>query len=415
MSQINPQLLKYLKSPKTIRSHSNFVLDLAKNGDTLYFDFHAEKLEKAVSYVLNEIKRNYPEGNIPYHSRFRHLEMGGYNRLSLLQKNFSQGDKYEWGKALFEMIFISVLLDAGAGGQWSYHFIEEPYNEVFSRSEGLALASLQMFRQGYFSSDPQDPYRVDHKGLSKVKLVDLNMGFQVRDDNPLVGLTGRLALLHGLGSTLANHPHGLGPTVRLGDVYEHLYKTAIRDEAGTLSCVAIFESVLRHFGDIWPGGLSQHGCNLGDVGIHPLVKGPNGSDTFVPFHKLSQWLSYSLAEAFEIAGLKIIEVEQLTGLPEYRNGGLLIDLGLLKIKDPSVLQKPHKPQSEFIVEWRALTVAILDLIADGVREFMGKTQSELPLAKVLQGGTWSAGRRIAKNLRPGGEPPIRIDSDGTVF
>jgi hypothetical protein len=39
----------------------------------------------------------------------------------------------------------------------------------------------------------------------------------------------------------------------------------------------------------------------------------------------------------------------------------------------------------------------------------------LPLARILQGGTWAAGRTIAKRLRPDGGPPLKIISDGTVF
>jgi hypothetical protein len=35
---------------------------------------------------------------------------------------------------------------------------------------------------------------------------------------------------------------------------------------------------------------------------------------------------------------------------------------------------------------------------------------------MLQGGTWAAGRRIARTLRPPeGPPPITVLADGTVF
>ena len=39
---------------------------------------------------------------------------------------------------------------------------------------------------------------------------------------------------------------------------------------------------------------------------------------------------------------------------------------------------------------------------------------EMPLACVLEGGTWAAGRELAQ-ARRGGEPPFRVISDGTVF
>ena len=68
-----------------------------------------------------------------------------------------------------------------------------------------------------------------------------------------------------------------------------------------------------------------------------------------------------------------------------------------------------------IVEWRALTVALLDVIAVKVRELLGLSAADFPLAKVLEGGTWAAGRAVANEQREGGRPPIRIQSDGTVF
>ena len=62
-----------------------------------------------------------------------------------------------------------------------------------------------------------------------------------------------------------------------------------------------------------------------------------------------------------------------------------------------------------------LEQAVLDLLAERVRTKLGKTAAELPLACILEGGTWAAGREIAAELREGGAPPLKIDSDGTVF
>ncbi|MGA7932296.1 MAG: DUF1688 family protein, partial [Kovacikia sp.] len=120
-------------------------------------------------------------------------------------------------------------------------------------------------------------------------------------------------------------------------------------------------------------------------------------------------------EPLQELGLEITGLDQLTGLPEYRNGGLCLDLGLLKVKDPIVVRQAHVPGSEIIVEWRALTVVLLDRIADTMRQQLKMTSVKLPLAKILQGGTWAAGRQIAAELREGGPPPIQIASDGTVF
>ena len=80
-----------------------------------------------------------------------------------------------------------------------------------------------------------------------------------------------------------------------------------------------------------------------------------------------------------------------------------------------MLSLAHTPSSELIVEWRALTVALLDRLANTVRTSLNKSAENLPLASILQGGTWSAGRKIAAELRADGGPPIRLDSDATVF
>jgi hypothetical protein len=135
----------------------------------------------------------------------------------------------------------------------------------------------------------------------------------------------------------------------------------------------------------------------------------------VPFHKLTQWLSYSLLEPLADAGLEVTELDSLTGLPEYRNGGLLVDLGLVEARDRSFQTRALRVDEPAVVEWRALTVVALDRLAPLVRERLGMSESAFPLARMLEGGTWAAGRKIALERRPGGTPPVHIESDGTVF
>jgi hypothetical protein len=135
----------------------------------------------------------------------------------------------------------------------------------------------------------------------------------------------------------------------------------------------------------------------------------------VPFHKLSQWLSYSLIEPLEWAGYTVTEIDGLTGLPEYRNGGLFLDTGVIALKDPADADRAHAVDSVLVVEWRALTVALLDHIAAPIRGKLGLEEKAFPLAKILEGGTWATGRRLARERREGGTPPLTVISDGTVF
>jgi len=269
-----------------------------------------------------------------------------------------------------------------------------------------------MFMEGAFSSSKSEPYRADANGLIALTHEDLARGFQVADDNPLVGVEGRLALLHALGAAIqADGAHFGDETPRPGGLYDFLSQGGRQEIVAT----ALLDSVLRGLGPIWPGRLSLGGVNLGDVWHHPILGGAGTLEGLMPFHKLSQWLTYSLIEPIEEAGLRVTGVEGLTGLAEYRNGGLLLDSGVLRLRDEGVLVEAHKPSSELIVEWRALTVHLLDLIAPMVRDRLGVNEEQFPLAKVLEGGTWRAGRWIAAERRPGGGPPIRIESDGTVF
>ena len=135
----------------------------------------------------------------------------------------------------------------------------------------------------------------------------------------------------------------------------------------------------------------------------------------MPFHKLSQWLAYSLIEPLEELGIDVIGLDTLTPLAEYRNGGLLIDLGLLSPKHDAVLGQAHPGNSELITEWRALTVTLIERLAGRIRDKLDLSPFDLPLAKILEGGTWSAGRRIARERRSDGSPPLTLLSDGTLF
>jgi len=193
---------------------------------------------------------------------------------------------------------------------------------------------------------------------------------------------------------------------RPGALFDILAKHA---ENGRLPAPVILEVLLQALGPIWPGRLSLGGVPLGDCWKHPAVDG------FVPLHKLSQWMSYSLIEPLEASGIQVVDVDGLTGLAEYRNGGLFVDTGVLVLKDPDDASHAHPVDGPLVVGWRSLTVGLLDKLAPLVRERLGVSAEDFPLARVLEGGSWAAGRRIAKQKRPDLSPPIAVISDGTVF
>ena len=403
------EAITYLRSPVAIRDRCGVLFALGCEDKLSHFRPRLSLLGRVADYVIGVMRDQYPDLQIPFHSRWRHFEAGGVPRLAQLDRMLSGYTPIEKAQAKFDLVITSVLLDAGAGDRWQYY--EQETGQVFCRSEGLAIASFQMFCQGVFSSNLNN-CRADAQGLQGLTEEVLAAGFQVSSENPLVGVAGRLELLQRLGRSLKQASHVFGENPRLGHLVDYLLE---RSTNGQLAAATVLSAVLEGLGDIWFGRVEIAGVNLGDVWPHPALAGDGLGAGLVPFHKLSQWLSYSLLEPLQELGLEITGLDALTGLPEYRNGGLCLDLGLLEAKHSNVLHTTHSPGSEVIVEWRALTVILLDQIAQVVREKLGMSAEELPLVKILQGGTWSAGRRIAAQLRAGGVPPIQLDSDGTVF
>jgi hypothetical protein len=395
-----------------VRERCAAVMAAAERGDTRHLTWQPTRLPAAAAYVADTIRLRYPTLDVPYHSRWRHFEAGGVDRWAAIAA-VAAGDAAERARTRIDLAITSVLLDAGAGPVWRY--ADSVTGCTLARSEGLGVASLRLFASGAFSARAGCPFRVDAQALSALEPAAVAEGFQVAPENPLVGLEGRAALLRRLGDVASATPAVFGAPARLGHLYDYLVAQS-RD--GAISAAFLVATLLRALGPVWPSRLALDGVPLGDCWKHPAASGANAADPtngFVPFHKLTQWLAYSLLEPLEEAGFAVIGLDQLTGLPEYRNGGLLLDTGVVVPIDPMFLRRAHEVGDEAIVEWRALTVIALDRVAAAVREILGLTAQAFPLARVLEGGTWAAGRRIAAERREGGTPPVSIASDGTVF
>lgn len=390
-----------LLTAAAVRDRCRIVLAAAEREATAHFRVVPARLSEAARRVADITRQRYPDLAVPYHSRWRHFSVGGADRAALVAAGAGQA---EAARARIDLAVVSVLLDAGAGARWRFH--EAETGQAWSRSEGLAVASLRAMQSGLFSADPADPWRADAGALSRLSTEALARAFQHDAGNELLGLQARAILLRRLGEVCTAHPEWFGKPARPGNLLDHWSSRG--DE---ISAPGILRTLLQLLGPIWPGRLSLAGVPLGDCGRHPAVPG-NG---LVPFHKLSQWLAYSLVEPLEAAGLRVGDIDGLTGLAEYRNGGLFIDCGVIEPRHPGLLQRPLDPQSEPVVEWRALTVALLDRLAEAVRERLGKTAQQFPLACMLEGGSWAAGREIALERRADGSAPVRILSDGTLF
>lgn len=404
-----PELAK-LRDAAAVRERCAAVHRFVADGRSPHFTLDQGRLEAVASYVADVTREAYPDLTIPYHSRWRHFSAGGVDRWSALAARLDV-DPVERARIAIDLATVSVLLDAGAGDAWRYR--EQATGLSLARSEGLAIASVDMFRSGLFSSDARQPYRVDGVALEKIDAATLARHFQIDNGNPLVGVEQRSALLRRLGQALAGRPDLFGRTpARPGNLVDYFLSVA---DAGRIPASAILATLLDSLSSIWPSGLVIDGFPVGDAGRHPAVRTGDATNGIVPFHKLSQWLTYSLLEPLESADLAVERLDQLTALPEYRNGGLLVDLGVIRPRAAIDPQLRHEVSSELIVEWRALTVALMDPLVGLVRAKLG-LGAAFTMPHMLQGGTWSAGRKIARELRPpDGPSPVPVAADGAVF
>lgn len=326
------------------------------------------------------------------------------------------------------------------------------------------MASLEMFKAGYFSSEQLEPCQVDGAGLKQLNVHQLAKGLQVSETNPISGLEGRAGLLSRLGDAMGNASL-FGKDGRPGNMLDYLLSHPSTHAASVpiVTLPTLWSVLINGLASIWPESRTRiNGVPLGDA--WPCSSMPDSPpaqpwENIVPFHKLTQWLCYSLMVPMtKLLHIQFAGADLLTGLPEYRNGGLLIDTGLLTLKaqdsargvanfkknamqkgQPSMEVVPlFSADDDVIVEWRAVTVGFLDELLIEVNRSLGlQGPNQLTLAQMLEAGTWKVslswnywkynggrpmadpaqgGRELAEVSRPNTkEPPIMILSDGTVF
>lgn len=398
---MNSQNDDYLATPEAIRERCNKVFAYVESGQSKNFIYHADKFDTLLQYIdpgasssdwisshapTPSSRPSHPQGDavagisshapttssrpshteydavagISSHGRMTHFAVGGVDRIGRFLQSRPATD-------LIELIIISVLLDAGAGQQWHYH--DPTTQQTFRASEGLAVASYNLYMQDAFAMPD----------LLNIDAQTLGLGLQVTSHNPILGLDARVENLHRLANAIANKDYF--PQHKLSDLLQYWRAESTNN---VIDMHVIFTSLL----DI---------CGIWDVWQHPIGE--------VPLHKLIQWLCYSLIVPLEMCDLLVSNAQILTALAEYRNGGLLVDLGVITAKDPNAAQSTYAIDSEFVIEWRALTVVLLDQVA---------AQLQIPMQKLLQ-LTWTAGRKIAHELRADGSPPFKLANGGTFF
>ncbi|MFC5516898.1 DUF1688 family protein [Kaistia terrae] len=372
-----------LLSASAVRERANLLLELGIAGKLDHFVVDLKKLPAAADAVIETIRADYPDLDIPFHSRWRDFEAGQIDRFGGLVDAAGITDPLVFGRAAFDLAIVSVALDSDPGPDWHYH--EAMTGETLSGSEGVGVASLVLFASGLFSQDPADPLRVDAAALAVLDAADLAEAFQVTPENPMAGLEDRVRLLNKLGRIVADRADLFGEgEARPGGLFAKVLATA--DEDGRVSALQIFDLVQEALGPLWPGSLLRDGVALGDTFEHAKLVTDDPTSGLVPLHQPAQWLSYSLIEPLLWTGVEVVDLDVLTGIPDDRIGTLFLDAGVL-VPRHAPAGKRSLDGDEFTVEGRALTVALLDSVAVLVREKLGLDAEALPLAKVMQAVT----------------------------
>ena len=217
----------YLRSIYAVRARTQLVYQRAKRNQLRHFTVDGSKFGETAAYIVSIIKRDFAPDyhSIPDHGRWQHFEAGGRPRIDQLLESWStEVDAQERTRRLLDLFLVSVLLDAGAGTRWSYKSVES--GKIYKRSEGLAIASLEMFKAGYFSSNQHNPCQVDSAGVQRLTVQHLAQGLQISDQNPIAGLEGRAGLLARLAGALRN-PTFFGAGARPGGMLG-TYRTPAR-------------------------------------------------------------------------------------------------------------------------------------------------------------------------------------------
>lgn len=320
--------IEHLRELPTIRERCLSVFQLGLDDRLTYFRLCMDRLPAVVDYGQQIIARDYPGGigSIPPHGRWRHLDTQGVHRIGSLRTQWEKArlDQVEQTRCLVELFVVSVLLDAGAGPTWSYSPEAEP-GKSYTRSEGLAVASYYMFTSGLFSADPAQPCRVDAVKLSQLSVAQIRHGFQAdRDGNDMTGIEGRADLLARLGTCVLEDAQGFfssahGPP-RLGHVVDRILAQRRGDH---VDLQVVWECLLHGLSSIWPNRLMLDGESLGDVWPCPALQAslpPSApvEESYIPFHKLTQWMTYSVIEPLQtVLGLHIDGMDQLTARASY--------------------------------------------------------------------------------------------------
>jgi hypothetical protein len=245
--------------------------------------------------------------------------------------------------------------------------------------------------------------------MAAISAGELSCALQITTDNQIAGgVESRLDRLSLFGAYLKGHSEfGDGTCVRPGNILN------VFEPSRTQPIEPLFSFLAESLTHIWPGNIHE-GTAIGDAWRHSALADDPSLRGIVPIHRITQWLHYAIEPVIRDFCQGTLRTESLTGLPGYRNSGLLIDRGILLPRDPDLARRTHQLGDEPIVELRALTIGAMDYTLKRIHDSTSMDGSNFPMAK-LNGIFWRQGREIAARIRPDGAPPFKVIDRGVPF
>jgi hypothetical protein len=401
-------LLETFKAER-VRSVANTLLDRALADHLDHVTVDISKLDQALIEVLETAKQAYPDFQIPPYGVWRLFEAGGVDRWSALAsvRNFQSAD--ELLAAASDLAILAAYMDVNTLQGWSYE--DMMAGTVATGREATALAVINMFAAGSFSSDPVDPFRVDADAMIRLEIEELATGLQISAEQEEEFLKHLQRQLKRFGEALALRPDlfGEGQSTRPGNLV-----VKVGSEGwGSVDATVLLDRLLQSLAPLWEGGAAERDVAFGDSFAHP-VKANSANQEIVPFHLNAQRMVYSLVEPLAWAGYEVDELDTLTGPGDAEHAGLFVNTGVLGFKSETGDLSDDQALDRH-TEVRAVTIALTDRLAAMLRKELDVEQEQLPLSCILEGGTSRAGAAIVSENQDLREKLEKIMNPDSIF
>lgn len=380
---------------RAVCERTEAVCEAAQAGNLAHVAVDLGKLSDAVTRTVSAIESGYPDFQIPPFGCWRAFEAGGHDRWSALAGARGFDTPEAFLRAAGDLAILSHVLSVPLRDDWTLN--DSMTGEALAGREGLAVGVLSMFAAGSFSADPADPLRADAHALIRLEEDEIVWGLQLDRNRDSDTIKSATELLRRLGEASGLRPDlfEVDGATRPGHVVDRFFAD---NASKPVELTALLEALLDGLSPMWQGGAQLDDVTLGDAWRHSSLLQDQDAPGIVPFHLPAQEMAYALVEPFAWVGIEIAGLDGLTGLANLEHAALFLDNGVLALKEAPDAEPEGPASLDRAIELRALTVALLDRLAEALREELDAPEGALPLTCIMEGGTMPAGRQaLLKN------------------